>query len=30
MQAGPVIEKYRVISGNLFFFDFPGFLLARE
>jgi hypothetical protein len=30
IQAGPVIEKFRVISGNLFFFNFPGFPLSLE
>jgi hypothetical protein len=30
IQAGPAIEKYRVISDNLFFFKTPGFQLSPE
>jgi hypothetical protein len=30
IQAGPIIEKYRVISSNLFFFKFSGFQLSPE
>jgi hypothetical protein len=30
IQAGPVIEKYRVISDDLFFFKFSGFRLSPE
>jgi hypothetical protein len=30
IQAGPAIEKYRVISENFSFFKIPGFRLSPE
>jgi hypothetical protein len=30
IQAGPAIEKYRVIFDNLFFFKILGFRLSPE
>jgi hypothetical protein len=30
IQPGPAIEKYRVISNNLFFSKIPGFRLSPE